>query len=118
MEQTVPSTTISTTTSATSAVLLTSATTSLLEGGNNNTDRGNEHSSVYEHKGNSYCCLRWRIKSVVTFLSSAFLILRLGGVVLGFIDIEILEKLQPLLSIIAQTSVGGNSTLLIEDGGI
>ena len=126
MEQTPPSTATSTATSTAAAIATTPsslATATLLDGEKNvfdistdHTDRGNDCSSVNEHGGTTYCCLRWRIKSVVTFLSSAFLILLLGGVVLGFIDIETLEKLQPLLRIIAQTSVGENSTLLIEDG--
>ena len=123
MEYTPPLTTTSTAT-VTSTSPLSATTTTLLDEENDvfeistdHTDRGNDRSSVNEHGGTTYCCLRWRIKSVITFLSSTFLIILLGGLVLGFIDIETLEKLRPLLSIIAQTSVEGNSTLLIEDGG-
>ena len=123
MEYTLPSTTTSTAT-VPSTSPLSSTTTTLLDEENDvidistyRTDRDNDRSSVNEHRGTTYCCLHWRIKSVITFLSSTFLIILLAGTVLGFIDIETLEKLRPLLSIIAQTSVEGNSTLLIEDGG-
>ena len=122
MEYTLPSTTTSTAT-VPSTSPLSSTTTTLLDEENDvidistyRTDRDNDRSSVNEHRGTTYCCLHWRIKSVITFLSSSFLIILLAGTVLGFIDIETLEKLRPLLSIIAQTSVEGNSTLLIEDG--
>ena len=99
MEYTPPSTTTSTATIP-SASTLSSTTTTLLDEENDvidlstyRTDRDNDRSSVNEHRGTTYCCLHWRIKSVITFLSSIFLIILLGGVVLGFIDIETLEKL-------------------------